>query len=120
MDNDTNTNMREVLFTLATEDPFRFRFLMEDQPALSEASKCAVFEAALAYQDATDTVRSTALSIAQDMERVVRHLDEGYHVNSLGEVQGRGLDLDRACALREAHARRLVQALHYALKEVEA
>lgn len=45
-----------------------------------------------------------ASSLSRDMERAVAHVEGGMSVNQLGEVQGRGNEVDRYCALRYEQA----------------
>ena len=45
-------------------------------------------------------LRSKAESMIRRMQGVLAALDDDRHLNSLGEVQGLGPDIDRLCALR--------------------
>jgi hypothetical protein len=49
-----------------------------------------------------DDLENAARSLAERMDRLVDTIHAGYHVNELGEVQGRGGEVDRLCALRQA------------------
>ena len=44
----------------------------------------------------------SARRLEADMRTLLERLDEDRAVNGLGEVQGRGFDVDRLCALRQA------------------
>ncbi len=37
--------------------------------------------------------------LAEDLQRLIQHLEEDSTINSLGEVQGRGGEIDRLCGL---------------------
>ena len=49
-----------------------------------------------------ETIRYRAAGIREDLDRTIRGLDEGLHLNDLGEIQGRAGDLDRLVGIREA------------------
>ena len=51
---------------------------------------------------------TTAKDVATTMERLIARVDEGGRLNSLGELQGRGPELDRLCATREAQSKNVV------------
>jgi hypothetical protein len=124
MDNTTETKdqlvaLRELIFEEAAADPYHWRF-RDELDAYSEAGIAAVFNAALKYSDATKSLKDEVAWLQRDLERVTKHLEEGYHVNSLGEVQSRGSNIDRLCALREAFAENLRAAAYYFAKEVVA
>jgi hypothetical protein len=55
-----------------------------------------------------DQLRSAAERLADTARRVVRDLDENLSLNSLGEVQGRGLALDLLCAQRELQVKHVL------------
>lgn len=46
-------------------------------------------------------ILSQAAQITYRLERVTTNITEGYHVNSLGELQSSAAQFDIACALRE-------------------
>lgn len=49
----------------------------------------------------SEELRDAAESIERTVETVKRHLDEGCHVNQLGELQSRGSSFDRICGERQ-------------------
>jgi hypothetical protein len=55
-----------------------------------------------AVQRASENIRSECARVTSIAEQTVQHIDEGYHVNSLGVLQSTGRDLDRECGLRQA------------------
>lgn len=57
-----------------------------------------------------------ARTISDDMIMLTKHLNEGHVVNSLGELQSRGSNLDRLCALYAAAEER-VGSYRYVLTE---
>lgn len=61
-------------------------------------------------------LRSDAEYIIRKMQAVIVNLDEGYHVNSLGELQGSAQNFDRLCAAREMQAKHIT-ALEWAIKK---
>ena len=48
-----------------------------------------------------ESLVSTAVGIINDMELLLKHLEDDTHINSLGELQARGSELDRLCGMRE-------------------
>ncbi len=50
-------------------------------------------------EDYKEQLVAKARCLIDDLERMIRHLEEGNSVNSLGEVQGRGSEIDRLCGL---------------------
>lgn len=64
-------------------------------------------------------LRSRAEALIRQMQRLIEHLDDGSGVNSLGEVQSRGLDIDRLCALREERASAIRRLAWAAEKDAE-
>ncbi len=79
-----------------------------------------LYGAALELASAEETVRSKAAEIKGCMDRVLRYLDEGYHLNSLGELQSRGPAFDVAVAIREARADVWRRAVAAAKRQAEA
>jgi hypothetical protein len=53
-------------------------------------------------------LRSAAERLADSARRVVKDLDENLSLNSLGEVQGRGLTVDLLCAQRELQVKHVL------------
>jgi hypothetical protein len=51
---------------------------------------------------------SEAADLASRMSRLVTRLEEGSSINALGEVQRRGAEVDRLCALLDAEQKNLV------------
>ncbi len=49
-----------------------------------------------------EVIRRRIAGIREDLDRTTRGLDEGLHLNDLGEIQGRAGDLDRLVGIREA------------------
>jgi hypothetical protein len=64
-----------------------------------QALKYALADAEQDRDRAIATLRDRAVRIRENMDRLVQRLDHGGNVNSLGEIQGSGGDLDRACAV---------------------
>jgi hypothetical protein len=64
-----------------------------------QALKYALADAEQDRDRACATLRDRAVRIRENMDSLVRRLDRGGSVNSLGEIQGSGGDLDRACAV---------------------
>ena len=48
-----------------------------------------------------EKILETSARIRRTLERVDRHVSENLRLNDLGEIQGLGLELDRAIALRQ-------------------
>ena len=59
----------------------------------------ALADALLEFEQIRARLQSAAQVLADDMARLQRRVDKGQTINSLGEVQGRGADVDRLCAL---------------------
>lgn len=51
--------------------------------------------------DVEDQIRRLSVTIEEQMQGIRDKLDRDLHLNSLGELQGRGPELDRLVALRE-------------------
>lgn len=66
-------------------------------------AKCAE-SAAERFSDANEQLVALAVNMTAKLDRVVAAVQEGRHVNSLGELQGSASDFDRLCALRERAA----------------
>lgn len=49
--------------------------------------------------------------LSEQMASMIDTVNKGQHVNSLGEVQSRGMDVDRYCALMEERTERLLSLL---------
>lgn len=62
------------------------------------------FAALIELASVSEDLLRASRDIVNDMERMQRSIAEGYSVNSLGELQGRGSRLDQLCAVREARA----------------
>lgn len=80
-----------------------------------DASRVAVsiIETLRDYRRLNEDLGRLAARLARIADDITNKVAGNYHVNSLGEVQGTALDIDRTCALREAKAeevRRLVWA----------
>lgn len=58
-----------------------------------------------------EDMRRTAASIHSDLDRMVRNLDGGFSINSLGVIQSTGPDLDRLAALLTERTKTLVGLL---------
>jgi hypothetical protein len=112
--------VRALIFEEASADPYGWRFRDELDGPYSAASLAAVFDAARNYHDVTKSLKGEVAWLRRDLERVEQHLEEGYHVNSMGEVQSKGSSIDRLCALREAYAESLGSAAYHLAKEVVA
>lgn len=54
------------------------------------------------FVDLTVQLRAEAARLSARMLELTERLDNGAIINSLGEVQSRGADIDRLCALRAA------------------
>ncbi len=52
-------------------------------------------------ENTEDQIRSVVASISQNLDRIIDALDNDVRLNSLGELQSRGPDLDRLIAIRE-------------------
>ena len=65
-----------------------------------------------------ETLIGKARWLKEDMERLVRNLEEGSTINSIGEVQGRGGEIDRLCGLY-AEFKRLAEELRAARESEE-
>lgn len=58
-------------------------------------------EARQALGNIEDSLRRKASSLADRVQRILIHLDEGLHLNELGEIQGSAVDVDILCARRQ-------------------
>lgn len=97
---------------VTSDNAYRIRG-MADRIGGTEEEQAAlgyIGDAVLAYAHEGDRVRNMANSLIERCARALRSLDAGQHVNSLGEVQGGGFDVDRACALREQAATNVIRA----------
>jgi len=65
-----------------------------------------------------ETLIGKARWLKDDMERLIRNLEEGSTINSIGEVQGRGGEIDRLCGLY-AEFQRLAEELRAARESEE-
>lgn len=65
---------------------------------------------------ATVELRKKISSLIDRMTGALRTMDAGYRVNSLGEVQGSGMDVDRLCALVDYKTERAAQSWYRAIK----
>lgn len=54
-------------------------------------------------------LRSDAEYMIRRMQSLLARLDEGNSVNSLGEIQGSALDIDRLCALRQERVEQITR-----------
>ncbi len=50
-------------------------------------------------EDYKEQLVAKARWLIDDLERMLQHLEEGSAINSLGEVQGAGSEIDRLCGL---------------------
>ena len=50
-------------------------------------------------EDYKEQLVDKARWLIDDLERLIQHLEEGSTINSLGEVQGKGSEIDRLCGL---------------------
>jgi len=73
-----------------------------------------IAEAVLAYARQTASLVSKIAYVRDTLDRAEETIAKGYSVNSLGIIQGSGLDLDRACALRAAAAEQVATATYFA------
>jgi hypothetical protein len=60
----------------------------------------ALHENQRAISNNAKSLKRAAQDMIHQMERLIRNIDEGYTINTLGEVQGRGSEVDRLCAIR--------------------
>lgn len=60
-----------------------------------------------------------AKNIIDKMERLLRDLDSGMHINGLGELQSRGSEVDRLCGIREQIVQHQNVANYLVAKEAE-
>jgi len=61
-------------------------------------------------------LRVEVKSLRDRMDDTLNSLANGYAINSLGEVQGRGLDVDRLCALAYDAAQRMTKSWFRAIR----
>lgn len=84
---------------------------MTIEQTISLSDRMAVRSALTAERHDLEDIRQrldrAANRLAERMQHVQDALARGYTVNSLGEVQGQGLDVDRLCALYAAKAQSL-------------
>jgi len=59
----------------------------------------AIIDAERALESAKEQFLDACKSLQDRLERAVRTVEQGYKPNSLGEVQGAGLDVDRYAAI---------------------
>ena len=50
-------------------------------------------------EDYKEQLIGRACWLIDDLQRLIQHLEEGSTINSLGEVQGKGGEIDRLCGL---------------------
>lgn len=82
-----------------------------------------LFSAEQAVEDADRQLAQAARKVQDRAASVLSAVEKGHHVNSLGELQQAGPDLDRACALRQAaveNRNRLVGAIRRSQEAVQA
>jgi hypothetical protein len=63
-----------------------------------------VARAIQAHDRAAEQIRDYGRTVTDRVERALGHVDEGYHVNSCGELQSVALSFDMACAVYESTA----------------
>ena len=64
-------------------------------------------------QDYKEQLVAKARWLIDDLKRLIQHLEEGSTINSLGEVQGKGSEIDRLCGLY-AQTRELAEEMRQA------
>lgn len=75
---------------------------MQNRP--DDDTLAALVSAVRRYQHLGRELTRWAQTLRDDMDAVIKRVADGRGVNSLGEVQSTGLQVDRLCALREAKA----------------
>lgn len=73
------------------------------------------------YEGTLDWIKSDARNLISQMERLVKQVEaaqagESYSINSLGEVQSYGRDIDRNCAILYEQAK-AIKAIDYITKD---
>ena len=59
-------------------------------------------------ENLSSELANEAADLASRMNKLVLRLEEGSSINALGEVQRRGAEVDRLCALLDAEQKNLV------------
>ena len=62
----------------------------------------------LQIESLKNSLANAAADLAYKMNRLMLNLEEGHAINSLGEVQSRGSEVDRLCALLHEAEKNLV------------
>lgn len=73
------------------------------EAGLSDRNAFLLLDQLAAVERAKVDLKDTVAFLQRSLERVQRDLAVGHNLNSLGEVQGQGLAVDRLCV--ELHAR---------------
>lgn len=76
---------------------------------INSHSFLALAEALRTVASQKEQLRNAMASLVEKMQRSISHLDVGWTVNSLGEVQSSGPDVDRRCALFDASIQEYVR-----------
>lgn len=75
---------------------------------LTDDQRSVLVTALRAWDNANDELARQCHGLRETADRVERHLNNGWNVNSLGELQSQGLKFDLQCQARQLAADQLL------------